>query len=151
MLQHQYSSVFSDPNSNTKKSPDLKLNLSNTISEINITLEEIVKAIDEISADSACGENDIPALILKECKHTLSKPIMLLWRDSFQNGYIAKQFKSQIITPIHKKASKAEPANYRPIALTSHIIKVFERIVRNQLVAHLEGNKLLSMRKHLTR
>ena len=148
MLQHQYSSVFSDPSSNTKKSPDLKLNLSKTISEINITLEEIVKAIDEISADSACGENDIPALILKECKHTLSKPIMLLWRDSFQNGYIAKQFKSQIITPIHKKASKAEPANYRPIALTSHIIKVFERIVRNQLVAHLEGNKLLCKSQH---
>ena len=148
MLQKQYSSVFSDPQSEKKKAPNLNPVFHSTISEINITPKEVVKAIDEISADSACGENDIPALILKKCKQNLSQPIMILWKESFETGYIAKQYKTQVITPVHKKSSKADPANYRPIALTSHIIKTFERIVRNQLVAHLEKNHLLCKNQH---
>ena len=148
LLQSQYSSVFSDPNSNKKKAPNIKPNLESIISDINITTKHVEKAIDEISADSSCSEHDIPALILKKCKENLSTPILLLWQESFQKGYIAKQFKNQIITPVHKKGSKAEPANYRPIALTSHVIKVFERIVRNQLVAHLEENNLLCKNQH---
>ena len=63
-------------------------------------------------------------------------------------GYIAKQYKNQIITPVHKKASKAEPANYRPIALTSHVIKIFERIIKHQLVSHLVDNNLLCRNQH---
>ena len=40
------------------------------------------------------------------------------------------------------------PANYRPVALTSHIIKMFERVVRRWLVAHLEDNNLLPDGQH---
>ena len=36
--------------------------------DIEITEDKVIKAIDEISVDSACGEDDIPALILKKCK-----------------------------------------------------------------------------------
>ena len=149
LLQQQYSSVFSDPKSNKKKCPCLKnLNITKTLSEIDITTEKIIKAIDEIGIDAACGEDDIPAIVLKNCKHAISNPIMLIWKDSFQYGYIAKQFKTQIITPVHKKASKADPANYRPIALTPHTIKIFERIIRDQLVAHLEDQSLLCKNQH---
>ena len=148
ILQTQYSSVFSDPKSTKKKCPHTTHKLSDTICDIEITEDKVIKAIDEISVDSACGEDDIPALILKKCKHHLSKPISLIWKDSFQQGFIAKQFKSQIITPVHKKDSKAEPANYRPISLTSHIIKIFERIIRDQLVKFMEDHNLLCRNQH---
>ena len=148
ILQKQYSSVFSDPSSSKKKHPDLKPNIKETISDIVITAEKIIKAIDQISIDSACGDNDIPAIILKNCKQALSHPILLIWKESMQRGYIAKQYKNQIITPVHKKASKADPANYRPIALTSHIIKIFERIVKDQFVSHLIKENLLCRNQH---
>ena len=105
-------------------------------------------AINEISENSACGEDDIPAIILKKCKASLSYPILLIWQESFRRGYIAKQFKKQIITPVHKKNSKAEPSNYRPIALTSHLIKIFERIIKKQLTLHLESNNLMCKCQH---
>ena len=38
--------------------------------------------------------------------------------------------------------------NYRPIALTSNIIKIFERVIRFQLVHYLESNKLISENQH---
>jgi hypothetical protein len=94
LLQQQYSSVFSDPKSNKKKCPCLKnLNITKTLSEIDITTENIIKAIDEIGIDAACGEDDIPAIVLKNCKHAISNPIMLIWKDSFQYGYIASSSK----------------------------------------------------------
>ena len=47
------------------------------------------------------------------------------------------------IVPLHKKDSKSIPANYRPVSLTSHVAKVFERVLRKKMVKHLETNDLL--------
>ena len=148
ILQSQYSSVFSDPNNPKKESPKLNLNIEEIISNVEFTRDDVIEAINEISENSACGENDIPALILKKCKNSLSYPILLIWQTSINSGHVPAIFKKQIITPVHKKSSKAEPANYRPIALTSHVIKIFERIIRKQLVAHLERNKLICPNQH---
>ena len=41
-----------------------------------------------------------------------------------------------------------EPANYRPVALTSHIIKLFEKIVRKYIVAYMEENDLFNPTQH---
>ena len=58
-------------------------------------------------------------------------------------------FLHQLITPIYKgKGSKCKAVNYRPISLTSHVIKVFERVIRNKLVRHLEDNQILSPNQH---
>lgn len=148
ILQHQYTSVFSDPSSTTKKIPNIKLNIQSTLETIDFTCEDIEKAISEIKETSACGEDDIPAVILKKCKEALSYPILLIWKDSLSSGYVPKTYKNQIVTPIHKKSSKAEAANYRPISLTSHIIKIFERILRIHIVNHLEANNLICKCQH---
>ena len=43
------------------------------------------------------------------------------------------------------------PKNYRPVALTSHIIKVFERVVRKALVHHIDQLGLLPEGQHGSR
>ena len=47
------------------------------------------------------------------------------------------------VVPVHKKGDKHLASNYRPISLTSTIIKVMERIIHQQLVAALEQHNLL--------
>ena len=148
ILQDQYSSVFSDPTNPDKivpKDDDMKVD---PIYDIPITKEEIIKAITEISENSATTEDDIPAIILRNCKNELATPIMFIWEFSMRTGFIHSIYKTQIITPVHKKESRAVPANYRPISLTSHVIKIFERIVRNKLVTHLENNCILCKNQH---
>ena len=49
---------------------------------------------------------------------------------------------------MHKGGSRAHPAQYRPVALTSHIVKVFERVVRRALISHLELRNLLPEGQH---
>ena len=54
-----------------------------------------------------------------------------------------------IITPIHKGGPMSNPGNYRPIALTNHLItKLFERLLRNALVPYLERNNLMNESQH---
>jgi len=51
-------------------------------------------------------------------------------------------WKNANIIPIFKKGSKNVATNYRPVSLTSHLCKVFEKIVRDQVVEFLEVNGL---------
>ena len=148
LLQQQYTGVFSDPNSENKKLPDLNIDCENTIEDIDFNRDDIISAINEINENAACGEDDIPAIVLKRCKNSLSYPIMCIWKESMQTGVVPSIYKNQTITPIHKKDSRAIPANYRPISLTSHIIKIFERVIRKKIVKFLEENKLLFRNQH---
>ena len=148
LLQAQYTRVFSDPNSPNKEFPKLNINCDDNLCDIEFTQDDIITAISEINENSACGEQDIPAIVLRKCKDILSYPILCMWKESLQTGIIPDRYKYQCITPIHKKDSRAVPANYRPISLTSHIIKIFERVIRDKIIKYLEENNLLFCNQH---
>ena len=148
ILQNQYKSVFSDPDPCHKILNGHGPKLTSELSNFTFSCDDIEKAIMEIDPYSACGEDDIPAFVLRQCKSCLSFPLYLIWSESLQHGHIPYIYKSQTITPVHKKDSRALPENYRPVSLTAHVIKVFERIIRNKLVEHLETNNLLYKHQH---
>ena len=50
--------------------------------------------------------------------------------------------------PIHKKGSKQDPGNYRPISLTSVPCKVLESLIRDELMQHLITYGLISDHQH---
>jgi hypothetical protein len=155
ILQSQYVKVFSDPaiadvesciRTLEKNLP--KLEETPTIGELLFTETDIVAAIKELDPYSSTSDDDIPARILGACKENLAVPLTLLWYDSYQEGVIPADLKTQYITPVFKKGARTEAANYRPISITSHVIKIFERVIRNHLVKHLEENSLLSDSQH---
>jgi hypothetical protein len=63
-------------------------------------------------------------------------------------GVIPTDLLLVLISPVHKGGSRGLPGNYKPVALTSHIMKMFERVVRRWLVDHLETNDLLPDGQH---
>ena len=55
---------------------------------------------------------------------------------------------TSVVVPSHKPGRDPElPQSYRPIALTSCVCKLFERMVDNWLVWYLESKNLLSNRQ----
>ena len=148
LLQKQFISVFSDPLSEKVCIPP-NVQSDVTLNEITFDEEEMTKAIDEVKEDSSSGKCGFPPILLKNCKGTLAHPLVLLWKKSMSTGFIHSMFLHQLVTPIYKgKGSRCKASSYRPISLTSHIIKIFERVIRNKLVKFLEDNNKLSSLQH---
>ena len=122
--------------------------MSTSFSDFSFSKEEIVSALKELDPYSACPDDDFPANILTSCRDELSVPLYILWYDSLTTGSIPPELKSQFITPVYKKDDRTDPANYRPVSLTSHLIKTFERIIRDKLVNYLETENLMSNSQH---
>ena len=149
ILQDQFVSAFSNPNNPAKKNPTSSpVLIDSFLSNITFTIEDILAAIDEINIHASCPNYSIPAIVLIKCKHELALPLLTLWKESLNVGITPSFYKKQVINPTHKKGSRAIPSNYRPISLTAHEIKIFERILRKKLVEHLEKNNLLSSTQH---
>ena len=82
ILQTQYCSVFSDPNSSLIKQAVVGINQGDpsSIQDIDFDKGDIIKAIDELDAYAVTSHDDIPAKILKDCKYSISTPLTLLWK-----------------------------------------------------------------------
>ena len=112
----------------------------NTLLNVHFTTDDIIDAINEIQPNSSCPDYSIPAIVLKNCKQVLAEPLHLMWKESLQCGKVPSVFKKQLITPVFKKGSRSTASNYRPISLTAHEVKIFERVLRKKMVAFLEEN-----------
>ena len=110
----------------------------NILSDIEFTQADIQQACAQLKGTAAPGPDGVPASLLKICRNELARPLHVLWRSSLDTGTIPTELLLVLICPIHKGGSRAIPKNYRPVALTSHLIKVFERVVRHVLVRHIE-------------
>ena len=73
---------------------------------------------------------------------------MKIWRRCLDAGKMPQGPIRAIVTPIFKSDDKSEPANYRPVSLTNHITKIFERVLRKHLVQHLESQDLMNKSQH---
>ena len=149
ILQMQFKSVFSNPDNACMDASEFDVQeISAPDRTLVFSEEDIQRAINDIKPDAAAGPDGIPATLLKACKETISKPIFLLWLRSFEEGAVPSFYKNSNICPLFKKGSRAKAANYRPVSLTSHIVKIFKRVLRRQLVQHLESNNLLCSQQH---
>ncbi|GAB1598395.1 hypothetical protein Ahia01_000116600 [Argonauta hians] len=82
------------------------------------------------------------------CQHYLARPLSQLWRMSLDASYIPKWLLDQTITPVLKKSNRSLLCNYRPVSLTSHLTKAFERVICSQISDFLEANLLLDPNQH---
>jgi len=52
------------------------------------------------------------------------------------------------ITPIFKKGSKTIPTNYRPVSLTSRVVKILESLIRFRIMRYLSENTIVTPYQH---
>ena len=142
-LKQQYETVFSDPKEDAKIHNPKEF-FSETTNDENIgnilfNYQDIRDSIDELSSKAASGPDGVPAVLLKKCKDEVSFPLEMIWKKSLETGDIPEIFKLAHVIPLHKPGlNRSSPASYRPVSLTSHLVKTFERVVKKNLQRHLE-------------
>ena len=88
MLVKQYNSVFSIPKEKPI-SPSQGIFQCGShlqdgwyISDIEFSVKDIEEAISDISTTAVAGPDRFPAILLKQCKIQLAKPLFVVWRTS---------------------------------------------------------------------
>ena len=101
---------------------------------------EIEKIINSLDADKSTGPNSIPVFILK-----ILKPFFSFWLTQLINlSFEVSTFPDLLKTAsIHKKGSKLNQENYRPISLLLTLSKIYEKVLYVRLYSHLIKNKLV--------
>ena len=68
------------------------------------------------------------------------------YNASLTNKIVISDWKVSKVTPIYKgKGNKEEAGNYRPFSLIGHIMKIFEKEIKTQLMLYLEINDLITI------
>ncbi|KAL0883669.1 hypothetical protein ABMA27_015794 [Loxostege sticticalis] len=112
--------------------------------KIAIHTKEVRRALQNLDVNKASGPDGIPARVLKHCAPELSPILTRLYRLSIRAVSVPKSWKLANVQPVPKKGSRADPCNYRPIAITSILCKVMERVLNSKLLSYLEAHDLLS-------
>ena len=137
-LAMQYSSVYS---SEPYKDHIIDENLAKPgvrgLDDLLFNVEDVRKAIHDLKCTSAPGPDGVPAILLKNCCDELAPAIFEIWRRSVEEGQIPPKLKIGLVTPIFKGGNKTLPKDYRPVTLTSHVIKIFEKIVCCRITEYL--------------
>ena len=100
----------------------------------------------KINSNIAQGPDEIHGKLLKNCAVSLAYPLSLIFKLSYNTGCIPREWKMANVVPVLKKGSKTDVENYRPIPLTSLIMKTFERIIKEEMLLHV--SEYLDDRQH---
>ena len=118
--------------------------LSNPILSIIIFARKGRRVLRSLKTDKASGPDDVPPRFLKEFAEELAPVLCCLFRLILISCTYPSSWKHALVQPVPKKGDRSNPSNYRPIALTSAVAKVFETLLNSHFIKHLESNNLLS-------
>ena len=109
--------------------------------------EEIYKIISSLNTNKSFGSYSIPTKVLHLLNDQISNHLATICNLSFFTGVFNAILKTAKVIPIHKKNSKLEVSNYRPISLLSNIDKIFEKLMHSRLIEFLEEKQILYYRQ----
>ena len=146
ILNNHYSRMFTaeDPQL-PEQPPDFTCT---EMDEPIITRRRIVEVLQHMKKSCSPGPDGISQRILIEVAEEISYPLYLLFKESLDSAQLPEEWKVAHVIPIFKKGSKSDPANYRPISLTSVVVKLLERMLKESIMSHLISNKLIKPSQH---
>ena len=112
---------------------------------ISITPKMVRKVVMNLDLSKASGPDCIPVVVLKNCEPELSYILAELFNKCLKESCFPDCWKVSSVVPVFKNVGKRSTArNYHPVSLLSVVSKVFEKLVNNRIVDHLEKCGLFS-------
>ena len=110
-----------------------------------ITMAELEEAIKDIrSKKKACGSDPLNYLMISHLPQNQKGTLLKLFNKCLTQGQIPEKWKeAQVFTLLKPGKPPSDPNSYRPISLTPHTGKLFERIIKGRLEHYLEENVIL--------
>ena len=143
ILADFFSSVFTEEPE--EEIPELPTkHIEHEWEDLQITEDTVEKLLKGLKEDKSPGIDNLHPMFLKELHHELATPLTIIFKQSLSNKKIPSEWKKARISAIHKKGSKSQANNYRPVSLTSIACKTMEKIIRNHVTEHINKNDLFT-------
>jgi len=147
ILNNQYFRTFTqEDHENIPTFP--RIQSTTALDTINITEEMVLEQLQSLRVDKSPGKDGVHPRVLKELTDEIVGPLTQIFQKSINDGKLPDEWREASITPIYKKGDKSDPANYRPVSLTSVPCKMLERIIVNELITHIRNNDLTCEQQH---
>lgn len=146
ILNDHFASVF-----NQREDEEIEDFTHNTIGgleAIDISIQDVHKAIDKLKANKAAGVDTIYARSIKETKIEISPILTCIFNKMLSDNFVPSEWKLANVIPLFKKGSRVDKSNYRPVSLTSIIGKLFESVIVDKLRCYLDANNKISDSQH---
>ena len=146
-LSNQFHSIFTKEDCGNL--PTLNSSPTKSMLPIQISTEGIVKLLKELKQQMAPdGPDCITATILKTCTEQVTPLLQQIFQKSLDTGELPLDWQKANVTPISKTGNRSDPANYRPVSLTSIPCKMLEHIIHTNIMRYLEKYKVLNDEQH---
>lgn len=110
--------------------------------------KEIRLLAKTLSCKHSSGLDEVPGSLLAKSIFYLAQPLAFIINASLSSGIFPKNLKKSLVIPIHKKGSKTDINNYRPISLLSSFSKIYEKVMLERLISYLSEHSILSTSQH---
>lgn len=97
--------------------------------DLQVTEADVSETFSRVNGRKAAGPDGIPSRVLKTCYVQLAPVFTTIFNLSLSLCVVPRVFKETIIVPVPKKTPISCLNDYRPVALTSVIMKCLERLV----------------------
>ena len=118
------------------------------ISNILFSPMAVLSQVRKLKNSRTITPDGFSAHAIKTLGPSLIYPLSMLFEFLFSHNYVPPSWKLSYLTPVHKKSSRSDCNNYRPIAITSILCRLMERIIHDQITAYLFTNNLLTPSQH---
>ncbi|XP_056290461.1 uncharacterized protein LOC130206479 [Pseudoliparis swirei] len=107
---------------------------------LSVTEHSVRRALLRVNTRKAAGPDGISGRVLKTCANQLAPVFTTIFNLYLAESVVPACFKRSTIVPVPKNASPACMNDYRPVALTSVVMKCFERLIKDYICAFLPSS-----------
>ncbi|KFW96374.1 hypothetical protein N336_06844, partial [Phalacrocorax carbo] len=105
--------------------------------------EVVSNLLQHLGTHKSMGLDGIHPRVLKELVEVLTKPLSIIYQQSWLTREVPVDWKLANVTPINKKGQKEDPGNYRPVSLILVLGKVMEQIILSAISRHVQDNQVI--------
>ncbi len=102
-----------------------------------VSEDEVRRELKRVNVRKAAGPDGITGRILRSCADQLVGLFTSIFNESLATSVVPTPFKKSVIIPVPKNSKPSCLNDYRPVALTSTVMKVFERLLKKHICSSI--------------
>ncbi len=106
---------------------------SSDVYAITFSEHDVRRELKRVNVRKAAGPHGITGRVLRSCADQLAGLFTSIFNESLATSVVPTSFKKSVIIPVPKNSKPSCLNDYRPVALTSTVMKVFERLLKKHI------------------